>query len=316
MDYKISLQDRKSFVKTIVNLTGIPPKFMGLPSKAYQIGPYQVTSDMHLIFQQDDKNILPVLMDRGLLERDGAASEAPQAAPLLRDPEYSEVQEESLKVDTGRPINVKLPLDQHDGSSIKRLIFYLYSYEDVLNMSTRGHFHVDDRFIPYLEDNVWGLTIQDIVILKERFEAKYQTPAYTGIEITNNKIIYSGFGSVRDMAESRAYETLAKKINEHCIKAKRMAAKKVKRAESDKYTVRLMLSRLDMGGNSLRPVRSLLMKDMKGKASFQDNDAYLKWKTTTYEQTKAKHGHVSKEEQWRHFDEAMERKRIAKIEAM
>lgn len=320
MEYQITTQDRRAFVKTMVDLTGAAPKYLGMPSRAYQIGPYQVSNDMKLSFMADESGILPILRNRGMIEGSGEAfSEEPAeeetivSAPVLRSSESQEVEK---KRSPGKPMAVKLPLDRHNGMTIRKLIFYIYSYEEVLNIATKGSFHVDERFIPFLQGGVRNLSIENLLCLRKQFEEKYQTPPYTGFEISNNTIIYNGFGSARKPEQVWAYETLAARIDDHCIRAKRIRPCKAKIAESEKYMVRMMLVGLGMDEEVYRPVRQTLMEGLTGVASFRSNSDYQKYLDHVNEYNRLNRPQVSMEEQRAHFEAAMERRRRARLEAM
>ncbi|MBV1758020.1 MAG: virulence protein [Dethiosulfatibacter sp.] len=70
INYKVRGDERKKLVKLISEITEVPSKYLGVPSCAYQIGPYHIGKDGELTFdtevaQGDINALMKKLLDAG-----------------------------------------------------------------------------------------------------------------------------------------------------------------------------------------------------------------------------------------------------------
>jgi len=70
INYNVTGNERKKLVKLISEITEVPSKYLGVPSCAYQVGPYHIGKDGELtivteVGQEDIKSLMKTLFDAG-----------------------------------------------------------------------------------------------------------------------------------------------------------------------------------------------------------------------------------------------------------
>ncbi|MBM7561490.1 virulence protein [Fusibacter tunisiensis] len=70
INYNVTGNERKKLVKLISEITEVPSKYLGVPSCAYQVGPYHIGKDGELTFdsevdQDEIKSLMRKLLDAG-----------------------------------------------------------------------------------------------------------------------------------------------------------------------------------------------------------------------------------------------------------
>ncbi|ABR50120.1 virulence-related protein [Alkaliphilus metalliredigens QYMF] len=70
INYNVTGNERKKLVKLISEITEVPSKYLGVPSCAYQVGPYHIGKDGKLTFdneldQDNIKTLMKKLLDAG-----------------------------------------------------------------------------------------------------------------------------------------------------------------------------------------------------------------------------------------------------------
>lgn len=70
INYNVTGNERKKLVKLISEITKVPSKYLGVPSCAYEVGPYHIGKDGELTFdaevaQDDIKSLMKKLLDAG-----------------------------------------------------------------------------------------------------------------------------------------------------------------------------------------------------------------------------------------------------------
>jgi hypothetical protein len=86
INYNVTGNERKKLVKLISEITEVPSKYLGVPSCAYQVGPYHIGKDGELTFdtevaQDDIKTLMKKLLDAGF------EAEVDEPAPAEAEPE-------------------------------------------------------------------------------------------------------------------------------------------------------------------------------------------------------------------------------------
>ena len=89
INYNVTGNERKKLVKLISEITEVPSKYLGVPSCAYQVGPYHIGKDGELTFdneldQDDIKSLMKKLQDAGFeAEVDEPAETEPEETGLI-----------------------------------------------------------------------------------------------------------------------------------------------------------------------------------------------------------------------------------------
>jgi hypothetical protein len=91
INYNVTGNERKKLVKLISEITEVPSKYLGVPSCAYQVGPYRIGKDGELTFDtevgQDDINLLmKKLLEAGFeteVDEPTSAEDEPEETGLI-----------------------------------------------------------------------------------------------------------------------------------------------------------------------------------------------------------------------------------------
>lgn len=86
INYNVTGNERKKLVKLISEITEVPSKYLGVPSCAYQVGPYHIGKDGELTFDSEvDQEDTNALMKK--LQEAGFEAEMAEPAPAEADTE-------------------------------------------------------------------------------------------------------------------------------------------------------------------------------------------------------------------------------------
>jgi hypothetical protein len=86
INYNVTGNERKKLVKLISEITEVPSKYLGVPSCAYQVGPYHIGKDGELTFDSEvDQEDTNALMKK--LQEAGFEAEVDEPAPAETEPE-------------------------------------------------------------------------------------------------------------------------------------------------------------------------------------------------------------------------------------
>jgi hypothetical protein len=91
INYNVTGNERKKLVKLISEITEVPSKYLGVPSCAYQVGPYHIGKDGELTFdtevgQDDIKTLMKKLFDAGFeaeMDEPAQAETEPEETGLI-----------------------------------------------------------------------------------------------------------------------------------------------------------------------------------------------------------------------------------------
>ena len=168
-------------------------------------------------------------------------------------------------VDMG--MNFPIPIGQHTGTSLRNLVNLIYSRGVLISRATGGHFSADEELVEVLKDDTCTYTKANFLAMLSDYEAQHGE-ALHGLKITENEVIFTGFGRAADMDTLTAYGQLAVLMNDQALTQKRIQAKHVNDA-NEKYAMRIWLIRIGMGGAEFKKTRAILMKPLGGHTAFR-----------------------------------------------
>ena len=240
--------DRKEMVKKLGEFLGVKPKYLNVPTFAYEI----VTEE-----------------ETYTIDRQGtitnSAGEVKTFEEIINPPEPEEEtsleQPATLGLDG---IEVTLPLEGHTGNTLRNLVNMLYSKQHLIMMAFEtNELLMDETFPEDLSEketntfeefkkalNELGLErIPGLVFEKETFTIKLAAQ-----NLDSEKIA--------------AFQDLAAFINQNAKKQKRAT---FKRAQDDnpKYAFRTWLIRLGMNGPEYKTTRKALLQNLEGSGAFR-----------------------------------------------
>lgn len=186
-------------------------------------------------------------------------------------------------VDMG--MNFPIPIGQHTGTSLRNLVNLIYSRGHLISKATEGAFSAEEDLVEALKDDACTYTKANFLAMLTDYEAQHGE-ALHGLKITENEVIFTGFGRAADMDTLTAYGQLAVLMNDQALTQKRIQAKHVDDA-NEKYAMRIWLVRIGMGGAEFKKTRAILMKSLGGHTAFRTPEEAQKAKEKAQRQRDA-----------------------------
>ncbi len=222
---------RKELVKAISNITGEKAKYLGMPSCAYQIGPF------HL-----DKG--------GTVEYD--ENEVPQIGQIILELMAAGFNGEMEDMTPERTIKIP-PQELQEAHSEEEK-------EDAMELTIS---------IPYEGfDEISLQNLDNLVKAKGSLIKKALGVDELPIKIQGEEIKFPWFKTTLDNDETVIYTTFISKLAEMAKNQKRINAKE-KEVTNEKYAFRCFLLRLGLIGNGYKPHRKLLLSKLEGSSAFK-----------------------------------------------
>lgn len=297
--FSLNVEDKKTLVNRLGELTGTKPRYTYMPRCAYECGLYTVEKNGDLVAEDGaDNGILQTLLDEGLVSGNLEAEEA-ETADASAEPaediseesmqdntedvaeETAEATEtdETVSAETTEPaddadapdsLTISLPMAHHSADSLRRLINLIYSRGPLLSKSTGGAFGCDRELITALDE-------AGIVKMEDLISIVAEHGGLTGLTFDDSKVNFTGFPMTDDPDRSKAFMQLASLMNRHAIEMKRIQAKEVN-DENEKYAFRIWLLRLGMNSDEYKATRKVLMQNLSGHTAFRTKAEEEKWK--------------------------------------
>lgn len=299
--FELNVEDKKTLVNRLGELTGTKPRYTYMPRCAYECGPYTIEKNGDL-FADDgaDDTILQTLLDEGLVTGSLEAEEAETEPEVVETEPAEDTSEETMQenmedgaeetaeasetdetvsAETTEPaddadipdgLTISLPMAHHSVDSLRRLINLIYSRGPLLTKSTGGTFGCDRELITALDE-------AGIVKMEELISMVAEHGGLTGLTFEDGKVNFTGFPMTDDPDRSKAFMQLASLMNKHALEMKRIQAKEVN-DENEKYAFRIWLLRLGMNSDEYKMTRKVLMQNLSGHTAFRTKAEEEKWK--------------------------------------
>ena len=310
MKYELNIPDRKALIRRAQTLTGESGNYTFLPRCAYEFRGFSIEKDGSLVAEEDaDQSILQTLLAEGLIRSEGETddvqvtmeSDEPEASReteepetgeetaseesaeiseeerVIQQPEPEEITPEDIGEETGlvKP-SISLPLEGHSGRSLRNLIFLLYSRGHLISKSTGGDFGAEDELIEELKIESEYPNASGLIEHLQKYETEHGR-AVRGLEITEDKVVFTGFPVTDDPDEIQAFVHLASLMNRQAIGQNRIQSKPADET-NEKYSMRTWLLRIGMNGEEFKDTRNILMKRLDGHTAFRTPADAERWK--------------------------------------
>lgn len=237
--------ERKQLVKALEEATGLKGKYLFSPSFAYEVGPYTVDRSGTLVVEDADaqEEVLAALATKDLIEF-----------------EQEDSPDETATI-------ISLPMADHDGRSLKNLVFMLHSKETLMGKAVGrpGWYKVSEKLITDLDEQAPKSTEDFMKILEEAGDGSMQ-----GLSFEDGKIGLF-FPYTTDPDQINTYMQLTTLMVKTAKEQARVQPDKCK-VTNEKYTFRVWLMRLGMKGEEYKTARKLLLGNLKGHAAFRTKD--------------------------------------------
>lgn len=242
--------DRKQLVKVISERFGVKAKYLAAPTFAYEIKTEEQTYT---------------------IDREGTIVDERGRVIELRDilnpreEEPAETAAEPTETAADTPFEIPLPLEGHDGKTLRNMLSMIYSKQALIKKSLE------------LQEN----------LIEETFIADLNEAAITTLEDFKNHAADIGLEKVPGIAfdflkdemtvllprETQGAEELFTLIYKLARKQKH-ASYKSKLTSNEKYTFRTWLLRLGMIGEEYKEARQGLLKNLSGNGAFKGGRAH------------------------------------------
>lgn len=224
--------DRKEIVKILGEHLGIKPKYLGVPSFAYEVGDFTVTREGKILNKAGDEVELEEILSPA-----------------------EEIAEEESPTDDITAIEISFPLEGHDERTIKNLLNMIYSKQVLI----KKVFELEENIVE--EDLIKKVNeveaLEDILEIIDGENCK-------GIDFDEEKITFT-FISEEIEASAEFLSLLIKKAKE----LKYASAKPIE-TDNEKYTFRTWLIRLGMVGSEYKTHRKILLSKLTGSSAFRN----------------------------------------------
>jgi hypothetical protein len=234
-------ENRKDVVKAICEITGESAQYLGVPSCGYQIGKCIVNRIGEVELPDGDEKLEEMifvgLMDRGLVER-----------------------EEEME-----GLEIKIPMGEHTGLSLKNLVFMIHSKQYLLNKAVgRKAFQVNGEFLVKLQETEPEGRGEFLELLHSCKGNEWNK----GFYFTEDEIVFEAFPFSENGEDMGAYAKLASSMCAAALDSKRVNPAETI-AENEKYYMRIWLLRLGLGGAEGKKIRQVMLANLKGHSAFR-----------------------------------------------
>ncbi|MCD7785742.1 MAG: hypothetical protein LUH18_09280 [Oscillospiraceae bacterium] len=274
MRFEMNIDDRKKLVSRLKELTGLESRYSGVPNCVYYIGDYTVGRDGSVEVDEvsADRTVINTLISEGMLKGELLSGE----------------EEEELQVGENF-LKVSYPMHKHTGTSLRNLVYLLYSREPLINKALGTHFEVDKGLIEALKDDLCTVTSLALMRVIADYEAEHGL-SMSGIHMTDEEVTLVGFRVNNEAEEAdkiKAFTELTELMNKMAIAQKRIQAKTIT-GGNEKYAMRIWLVHMGMGGNEYKRSRAILLENLSGNCAFRTEEEAEKFRANQKTKREAK----------------------------
>lgn len=242
--------DRKEMVKKLGEFLGVKPKYLNVPTFAYEI----VTGE-----------------ETYTIDRQGtitnSAGEVKTFEEIINPPELeAETGEEQPPVLELDGVEITLPLEGHTGNTLRNLVNMLYSKQHLIMMAFETNEPLMDETFP--QDLVDKGTSTNEEFKKALDELGVERIPGVAFDFEKETFTIKLAAQNLDSEKIAAFQDLVAFINQNAKKQKRAT---FKRAQDDnpKYAFRTWLIRLGMNGPEYKTTRKALLRNLEGSGAFR-----------------------------------------------
>ncbi|AFV05406.1 hypothetical protein [Dehalobacter sp. CF] len=236
--------EKKEIIKVLGEHFGVKPKYMGVPSFAYQIETAEETFTVDRtgrITTSEGKEVeLETLLNSGNVE-------------------------ETIEPKEITTFEVAVQMEGHTGITLRNLVNMIYSKQALIKKSLgiAGNI-IEDDFCKGINEAKTE-TLEDFKIAIEGIGAKHCSGI--AFDFNDNTITFK-FLEEATPEKVEAYTHLIALLNQNA-KALKHASAKAKDTDNDKFTFRVFLIRLGMIGDEYKTARKILLEKLEGNSAFR-----------------------------------------------
>lgn len=241
------MMDRKQIVKHLGDHFGVEPKYMGVPSFAYQIKTAEETYTVNRVGKittLEGKEVKFEKLINGTIGEEAIETTATEITTF----------------------EVAVPMEGHTGSTLRSLINMIYSKQTLIKKSLgiEGNI-IEDDFCKGINEAKME-SLEDFKTTIAGIGAKH-CPRIR-FDFNDNNISFKFLEGEASPEKVQAYTQLIALLNQNA-KALKHASAKVKDTDNDKFTFRVFLIRLGMVGDKYKVTRKVLLEKLEGNSAFR-----------------------------------------------
>lgn len=225
--------DRKEIVKALGEYFGVKPKYLGVPSFAYEIGDFTIDREGRILYESGDEVELEDILN---------------PTEEIKERLEEEATEEEMFIEE---VNILISLEGHNLNTLKNLVNMIFSKQDLINKV----FELDEDLISEREITKLNAseTLEDFT---ENLKTEY-------IKIKGDNI---SFTLETDIARSASL--FFGLLNEKAKELKYASSKQII-TDNAKYAFRTWIMRLGMIGTDYKEARKELLQNLNGNSAFR-----------------------------------------------
>ena len=265
MTIQTNTANRKVLADHLSRQIGEPYRYLGVPSCAYQVGPYTINKDGS-ITGDDLGAIRNFLVENGYIDVSDENRSEPQDADT--EPERMEQADTDSRHIDG--MSISIPLSDFSSLGLTCLLKTLYARQALVNaMTASDMLFLDEEVVNRLADEK-PETVEDVLgILQGEIDAEM----VRGVCVEDGKITMDFPYDESQPTKWPAYAALFRRIAARSREARRAAATKLEpKASEMKYFCRNWLMQLGLGGPEHRETRNILLGHLTGFAAFRTSE--------------------------------------------
>lgn len=237
--------DRKELVKLLGEHFGVKPKYMGVPSCAYQIETAEET------YTVDRAGIITTLK--------GVQLELQELLNLG-------VEKEAIKQTDSPIIEIAVPMEGYTGRSLRNLVNMINSKQELIKKSLGIEENIiEAEFCKDINASNLG-TIDEFKFIAESHVNNNNSSLY--FDFDNGKIVFRFLEGEASPENVSSYIQLVSLLNQSA-KGMKYVSPKSKPTDNDKFSFRVFLIRLGMIGDEYKTARKILLENLEGNSAFR-----------------------------------------------
>jgi len=244
--------ERKEIVKALSEHFGVAPKYMGVPSCAYQI---------------ETADVIYTVDRAGRITNSAGIGVELETLLNTRNEDEEQVETELTSFE------VAVPIEGHTGSSLRNLVNMIYCKQTLIKKSLgiTGNI-IEDEFCKDINE----AKIEALEDFKTAIES-IGTDKCSGIgfDFNNRSIAFKFLEGEASPEKVKAYTQFVALLNQNA-KALKHASAKSKDTDNDKFTFRVFLIRLGMIGDEYKTARKVLLEKLEGNSAFRSGSKPVK----------------------------------------
>ncbi len=239
--------ERKEIVKALSEHFGVEPKYMGVPSCAYQI---ETADETYTV--------------------DRAGRITTSAGVGVEFETLLNTRNDETEITF---FEVAVPMEGHTGISLRNLVNMIYSKQALIKKSLgiTGNI-IEEEFCKVINEAKTG-TIEDFKAAIESIGT--DKCSGIGFDFNNRTITFKFLEGEASPEMVKTYTQFVALLNQNA-KALKHASAKSKDTDNDKFTFRVFLIRLGMVGDEYKTARKVLLERLAGNSAFRSGSKPVK----------------------------------------